>query len=72
MCGLQPIGSTCFILQGLLCMLEVQRTWWGIKPLDLGWHVGLWNLIGGVGFWLRCHSHLPGHLYWAALRVTLR
>lgn len=34
-------------------MLEVQRTWYGIKPFDLGWHVGLWNLVGGVGFWLR-------------------
>lgn len=33
-------------------MLECQEKWW--KPsLDmLGWHIGFWNLVGGLGFTL--------------------
>lgn len=33
-------------------MLEVQQHWWTPKPLNIGWHVAFWNLVGAVGFWL--------------------
>lgn len=35
-------------------MLETQRKWYVPAPKVLGWHIGLWNLIGAVGFtvWL--------------------
>ena len=49
---LQVLGSCCFITAAILFMLETQPSWWHIKPFDLGWHVGFWNLIGGLGFWL--------------------
>ena len=50
----QVLGSCCFITASILFMLETQLKWWYIKPFDLGWHVGFWNLIGGIGFWLWC------------------
>jgi len=46
----QVLGGCGFIVSGVLFMLETQKRWyipaWGV----LGWHIGLWNLIGGVGF----------------------
>jgi hypothetical protein len=31
-------------------MLETQRKWY-IPAFDtLGWHIAVWNLIGGIGF----------------------
>ncbi|KAI9864359.1 MAG: hypothetical protein M1813_003279 [Trichoglossum hirsutum] len=37
---------------GALFVLETQPKWWIPAPSVLGWHVGVWNLIGGVGFTL--------------------
>ncbi|ORX35146.1 hypothetical protein BD324DRAFT_634045 [Kockovaella imperatae] len=48
----QVVGGTGFIISSTLLMLEVQGSWWRIKPLDIGWHVGFWNLIGSIGFTL--------------------
>ncbi|KAK9909342.1 hypothetical protein WJX75_000763 [Coccomyxa subellipsoidea] len=48
----QVLGSCCFIASSLIFMLETQQSWWRIQPLNLGWQVGFWNLIGGLGFWL--------------------
>ena len=50
---MQVLGSCCFIAASLLFMLETQPNWWRIQVLNLGWQVGFWNLIGGLGFWLR-------------------
>src|SRR5579859_6694334 len=37
----------------LLFMFETQPNWYHIRPLhSLGWHVGFWNFIGGLGFTL--------------------
>lgn len=33
-------------------MLEVQTKWYLPAPHLLGWHIGLWNLIGAIGFTL--------------------
>lgn len=33
-------------------MLETQPDWHTPSPKTLGWHIGLWNLIGAVGFTL--------------------
>ena len=33
-------------------MLETQKKWWIPAWKVLGWHVGLWNLIGALGFTL--------------------
>jgi hypothetical protein len=48
----QLIGGVGFVISGWMFMVETQKHWW--KPaLDiLGWHVGFWNLVGGIGFLL--------------------
>ncbi|KAF4995771.1 hypothetical protein FDECE_12689 [Fusarium decemcellulare] len=48
----QVIGGTGFIVSGALFMLEVQPRWYIPAPGVLGWHIGLWNLIGAIGFTL--------------------
>jgi hypothetical protein len=48
----QVIGGSGFVISGTLFMLETQERWWKPAFGVLGWHIGLWNLIGGVGFTL--------------------
>jgi hypothetical protein len=48
----QVVGGTGFIISGTLFMLETQERWWKPALGTLGWHIGLWNLIGGIGFTL--------------------
>ncbi|KAK4033636.1 hypothetical protein C8A01DRAFT_19446 [Parachaetomium inaequale] len=48
----QVVGGTGFIVSGLMFMVEVQDKWYKPAPKTLGWHVGFWNLIGGIGFTL--------------------
>src|SRR5688500_4104186 len=51
-CESQTIGGTGFIISSLLFMVEVQQKWWQPNPKSLGWHIGFWNLVGGIGFTL--------------------
>jgi len=46
----QVIGGTGFVISATLMMLETQRKWYIPAPLSLGWHVGFWNCVGGIGF----------------------
>ncbi|GAB7351450.1 hypothetical protein MBLNU459_g2113t1 [Dothideomycetes sp. NU459] len=46
----QVLGGSGFIVSGLLFMLETQKAWWKPALGVLGWHIGFWNLIGGIGF----------------------
>lgn len=48
----QIIGGMGFVTSGLLFTLETQGKWYIPAPHVLGWHVGFWNLIGGIGFTL--------------------
>jgi hypothetical protein len=48
----QIIGGSGFIISGTLFMLETQEIWYKPAFGTLGWHIGLWNLIGGWGFTL--------------------
>jgi len=48
----QVVGGCGFIIASLLFMFETQDRWYKIKPLSLGWQVGVWNLVGAVGFTL--------------------
>ncbi|OCT45673.1 integral membrane protein [Cladophialophora carrionii] len=56
----QIVGSIGFTVSGLLYMLETQPNWFTPSPNILGWHVGLWNGIGGIGFVL-CGSLGPAY-----------
>jgi hypothetical protein len=42
----QVIGGTGFIVSGTLFMLETQQKWYLPAYQVLGWHIGVWNLIG--------------------------
>jgi hypothetical protein len=45
----QVVGGSGFIVSGILFMLETQERWY-LPALDvLGWHIGFWNTIGGLG-----------------------
>lgn len=46
----QILGGLGFIISGTLFMLETQSKWYLPAPKTLGWWIGLWNLIGGMGF----------------------
>jgi hypothetical protein len=46
----QVIGGVGFVISGWMFMVETQRHWWEPAFDTLGWHVGFWNLLGGVGF----------------------
>lgn len=48
----QVIGGTGFVISSLLLMIETQSKWYKPNLVSLGWHIGLWNLIGAVGFLL--------------------
>ena len=48
----QVVGGFFFMVSGFLFMIETQKHWW-LPALDvLGWHIGLWNFIGAVGFFM--------------------
>ncbi|KZV88285.1 hypothetical protein EXIGLDRAFT_722815 [Exidia glandulosa HHB12029] len=46
------IAGIGFMISGLLFMLEVQKKWYKPELANPGWHVGFWNVIGGLGFFL--------------------
>lgn len=48
----QVIGGAGFVMSGFLFMIETQPRWYVPAPTVLGWHIGLWNFIGGWGFLL--------------------
>ncbi|WVR03099.1 hypothetical protein IAU60_000089 [Kwoniella sp. DSM 27419] len=46
----QVIGGTGFVISSGILMIEVQKKWWLPNITEIGWWIGLWNLIGSVGF----------------------
>ncbi|KAK8131244.1 hypothetical protein PG984_007682, partial [Apiospora sp. TS-2023a] len=46
----QVVGGVGFIVSGCLFMIEVQFNWYTPALTVLGWHIGLWNLVGALGF----------------------
>ncbi|KAH7045957.1 hypothetical protein B0J12DRAFT_146649 [Macrophomina phaseolina] len=65
----QIIGGFGFILSGAFFMIETQMTWWKPAPSVLGWHIGFWNLIGGVGFTL-CPAFGYDRSSWAQYQAS--
>ncbi|KAJ5672378.1 hypothetical protein N7507_001505 [Penicillium longicatenatum] len=55
----QIVGGLGFIVSGLLFTLETQPKWYIPAPKVLGWHIGAWNFIGGIGF-TPCGALGPG------------
>jgi hypothetical protein len=48
----QIVGGIGFVVSGLLFTLETQERWYKPAFHVLGWHIGAWNFIGGIGFTL--------------------
>lgn len=46
------LGGVLFALSSLFYILETQPNWYTPQPFKIGWHVGVWNMIGGVGWTL--------------------
>ncbi|KAJ6094114.1 hypothetical protein N7467_002959 [Penicillium canescens] len=58
----QIVGGLGFVLSGLLFTLETQSKWYRPAWHVLGWHIGVWNFIGGIGFTL-CGALGPGSMH---------
>ena len=46
----QIVASVCFLTASILFTLETQEKWWRPEPTVIGWWIGVWALIGSVGF----------------------
>ncbi|KAF2437200.1 hypothetical protein P171DRAFT_437905 [Karstenula rhodostoma CBS 690.94] len=66
----QVVGGFGFIVSGTLFMLEMQSAWWKPAPRSLGWWIGAWNLLGGVGFTL-CPAFGYDERSWAQYQACL-
>ncbi|RAL11594.1 uncharacterized protein BO97DRAFT_307632, partial [Aspergillus homomorphus CBS 101889] len=63
----QVVGGVCFVVSGGLFTLETQERWDRPAWTVLGWHIGVWNVVGGVGFTLCGVFGLAGLQYQACL-----
>lgn len=46
------VGGILFVVSSGLYMLETQPTWYTPAPRVLGWWIGVWNMIGSIGWTL--------------------
>ncbi|QKX58083.1 uncharacterized protein TRUGW13939_05204 [Talaromyces rugulosus] len=75
------VGGVFFVISSVLYVLETQPTWYTPSPHLLGWHIGVWNLIGSVGWtlaasfgycsssWCSYQSYLT--LFWASVAFSI-
>jgi hypothetical protein len=66
----QVVGGIGFVISGALFMIETQSKWWKPAPRTLGWWVGAWNLLGGIGFTL-CPAFGYDTRSWAQYQASL-
>ncbi|KAF2730808.1 hypothetical protein EJ04DRAFT_555160 [Polyplosphaeria fusca] len=66
----QVVGGTGFIVSGTLFMIETQSRWWKPAFGTLGWWIGAWNLVGGIGFTL-CPAFGYSEQSWAQYQASL-
>ncbi|EME41196.1 hypothetical protein DOTSEDRAFT_73578 [Dothistroma septosporum NZE10] len=46
----QIAAAACFLIASIMFQLETQENWWKPEPKVLGWWIGVWSVIGSVGF----------------------
>lgn len=46
------LGGLLFTVASILYILETQPNWYTPQPFKIGWHVGIWNMIGSIGWTL--------------------
>ncbi|KAF2111627.1 hypothetical protein BDV96DRAFT_614520 [Lophiotrema nucula] len=66
----QVVGGSGFIISGTLFMIETQSRWYKPAFGTLGWWIGVWNLIGGIGFTL-CPAFGYDERSWAQYQASL-
>lgn len=44
------VGGVLFMFSSALYILETQAKWYLPAPELLGWHIGVWNMVGSVGW----------------------
>ena len=66
----QVVGGTGFVISGTLFMLETQSRWYKPALGTLGWWIGAWNLLGGIGFTL-CPAFGYSESSWAQYQACL-
>ncbi|KAM3552777.1 hypothetical protein ARSEF4850_007232 [Beauveria asiatica] len=74
------VGGILFALASVFYILETQPNWYTPQPFKIGWHIGLFNLLGGVGWTLAasfgyceahwCHYQSELSLIWASIAFT--
>lgn len=74
-------GGLLFVISSVLYVLETQPKWYVPAPQMIGWWIGVWNLIGSVGWtvsaafgycsahWCEYQSDLS--LLWASIAFTI-
>lgn len=45
-------GGVLFFLSSCLYILETQPNWYTPQPFKIGWHIGVFNMLGGLGWTL--------------------
>ncbi|KZT25040.1 hypothetical protein NEOLEDRAFT_1066131 [Neolentinus lepideus HHB14362 ss-1] len=66
----QVVGGSGFIISSALYMFETQTKWYRPAITNLGWQIGFWNFIGGIGFTL-CGAFGYSTRHWAQYQSTL-
>jgi len=66
----QIVGGSGFIVSGALFMIETQSHWYKPAPKTLGWWIGFFNLIGGIGFTI-CPCFGLSSRHWAQYEAGL-
>ncbi|KAF2262784.1 integral membrane protein [Lojkania enalia] len=66
----QVLGGLGFVISGALFTLETQSHWYKPAFKTLGWWIGMWNFIGGVGFTL-CPAFGYDERSWAQYQASL-
>lgn len=46
------VGGVLFVISSVLYVLETQRNWYTPGLYQIGWWIGVWNLIGSIGWTL--------------------
>ncbi len=74
------VGGILFALASVFYILETQPNWYTPQPFKIGWHIGFFNLLGGVGWTLAasfgyceahwCHYQSELSLIWASIAFT--
>lgn len=64
-------GGILFALSSALYILETQPNWYTPQPYKIGWHVGVWNMIGGIGWTLAASFGYCEEQHWCKYQSEL-